>query len=59
MLRNKGTKKIEEIQMDFNLILMLSYRAETALHALMPEFYNNAKKDGRQLLKEISCFITF
>ena len=40
-----------------NLILMLSYRAETALYCLLPEFYSNAKKDGRQILKEIftSC----
>lgn len=36
-----------------NLILMLSYRAESALFNLLPEFYANANKDGRQLLKEI------
>ena len=36
---------------------MLSYRAETALYTLLPDFYCNAKKDGRQILKEIftSC----
>ena len=36
---------------------MLSYRAESALYSLLPEVYNNAKKDGRQILKEIftSC----
>ncbi|MDR0572894.1 MAG: hypothetical protein LBG96_02495 [Tannerella sp.] len=32
---------------------MLSYRAESALFNLLPEFYANANKDGRQLLKEI------
>jgi len=50
-------KLIEESKKLKNLILMLSYRAETALYTLLPEFYNNAKKDGRQLLKEIftSC----
>jgi hypothetical protein len=36
---------------------MLAYRAESALYSLLPEIYNNAKKDGRQILKEIftSC----
>jgi hypothetical protein len=48
---------IEESKKLKNIILMLSYRAETALYTLLPNFYCNAKKDGRQLLKEIftSC----
>jgi hypothetical protein len=50
-------KLIEESKKLKNLILMLSYRAETALYCLLPDFYCNAKKDGRQILKEIftSC----
>jgi hypothetical protein len=53
----KYNKLIEESKKLKNLILMLSYRAETALYGLLPDFYNNAKKDGRQILKEIftSC----
>jgi len=49
----KYNKLIEESKKLKNLILMLSYRAETALYSLLPEFYRNAKKDGRQILKEI------
>jgi len=50
-------KLIEESKKLKNLILMLAYRAESALYCLLPEYYNNAKKDGRQILKEIftSC----
>jgi hypothetical protein len=53
----KYNKLIEESKKLKNLILMLSYRAETALYGLLPAFYANAKKDGRQILKEIftSC----
>jgi hypothetical protein len=36
-----------------NLILMIDYRAESALYGMLPEFYDNAKKDGRQLLQDI------
>ena len=36
-----------------NIIVMLAYRAESSLYNLLPEFYANANKDGRQLLKEI------
>ena len=32
---------------------MLAYRAESALYSLLPQEYRNAKKDGRQILKEI------
>ena len=50
-------KLIEESKKLKIIILMLSYRAETTLYSLLPDFYNNAKKDGRQILKEIftSC----
>jgi len=53
----KYNKLIEESKKLKNLILMLSYRAETALYGILPDFYANAKKDGRQILKEIftSC----
>ena len=48
---------IEESKKLKNIILMLVYRAESALYCLLPDFYANAKKDGRQILKEIftSC----
>ena len=50
-------KLIEESKKLKNIILMLAYRAESTLYGLLPDFYNNAKKDGRQMLKEIftSC----
>jgi hypothetical protein len=53
----KYNKLIEESKKLKNLILMLSYRAETALYSLLPDCYCNARKDGRQVLKDIfnSC----
>lgn len=36
-----------------NAILMIAYRAETALYNLMGNEYKNTKKDGRVMLKEI------
>jgi len=36
-----------------NIILMIAYRAETALYNSMNEFYKNNSKDGRMILKEI------
>lgn len=36
-----------------NAIIMLAYRAETALYNIMTQFYKDAKSDGRMLLKEI------
>lgn len=36
-----------------NAILMIAYRAETALYNLMDNEYKNTKKDGRVILKEI------
>ena len=36
-----------------NAILMLAYRAETALYNVMEDMYANTKKDGRVMLKEI------
>jgi len=36
-----------------NAILMIAYRAETALYNLMDNQYKNTKKDGRVILKEI------
>ncbi|MDR0261613.1 MAG: hypothetical protein LBJ04_00160 [Sphingobacterium sp.] len=51
---NKLTEESKKLK---NIILMISYRAESALYTLLPAFYCNAKKDGRQILKEIftSC----
>ena len=50
-------KLIEESKKLKNLVLMLAFRAESALYSLLPEVYKNAKKDGRQILKDIftSC----
>jgi len=36
-----------------NAILMIAYRAESALFNIMGEYYKNKEKDGRMLLKEI------
>ncbi|WP_373494056.1 putative transposase [Aquiflexum sp.] len=36
-----------------NAMLMIAYRAESALFNIMGEFYKNKEKDGRMLLKEI------
>ena len=36
-----------------NAMLMIAYRAESALHNIMGEYYKNNAKDGRMLLKEI------
>lgn len=36
-----------------NAILMIAYRAESALHNTIDPHYKNNKKDGRMLLKEI------
>jgi hypothetical protein len=36
-----------------NIILMIAYRAESALYSLLPKIYKNTDRDGRQLLKEI------
>ena len=36
-----------------NIMLMIAYRAETALYNSMSEFYKNNAKDGRMILKEI------
>lgn len=36
-----------------NTILMIAYRAETALYNLMKPYYKNTLKDGRAILREI------
>ena len=36
-----------------NAIIMLAYRAESALYNIMPEFYKSTQKEGRVILKEI------
>jgi hypothetical protein len=36
-----------------NAVIMLSYRAETALYNLMEDFYEDNDKEGRMILKEI------
>ena len=49
----KFNKLKQESKKFKNAILMLAYRAETALYNLLPEFYKGAKKDGRAILREI------
>lgn len=36
-----------------NAVIMLAYRSESALYAIMSEFYKDNEKDGRMILKEI------
>ena len=36
-----------------NAVLMLAYRAESALLGIISEFYKDTNKDGRMVLKEI------
>jgi hypothetical protein len=36
-----------------NAVIMLVYRAESELYAILGEFYNDNEKDGRMILKEI------
>lgn len=36
-----------------NVIIMIAYRAETALYNLLPKSYKNASKEGRALIREI------
>jgi len=46
-------KLIQESKKLKNAIIMLNYRAETALYNILAEIYKDAKKDGRQILQEI------
>ena len=36
-----------------NAVLMLAYRAESALFNILPQYYKDTYKDGREILKEI------
>jgi hypothetical protein len=36
-----------------NAIIMIAYRAETALYKMLAEYYKATEKEGRQILKEI------
>ncbi len=46
-------KLIQESKKLKNAIVMIDYRAETALYNILAEVYKDAKKDGRQILQEI------
>jgi hypothetical protein len=46
-------KLLQESKKLKNAIIMLSYRAESALYNIMPEFYKSTQKEGRVILKEI------
>jgi hypothetical protein len=36
-----------------NAIIMIAYRAESALYTILAEYYKSTEKEGRQILKEI------
>jgi len=46
-------KLIQESKKLKNAIVMIDYRAESALYNILGEYYKDAKKDGRQILQEI------
>ena len=46
-------KLLKESKKLMNAIIMLVYRAESALYNTMPGFYKNAQKEGWVILKEI------
>jgi hypothetical protein len=46
-------KLIQESKKLKNAIVMIDYRAESALYNILSEFYKGAKKNGRQILQEI------
>ena len=46
-------KLIQESKKLKNAIVMIDYRAESALYNILAEIYKDAKKDGRQILQEI------
>lgn len=46
-------KLIQESKKLKNAIVMIDYRAESALYNILAEVYKDAKKDGRQILQEI------
>ena len=46
-------KLLQESKKLKNTIVMIDYRAESALYNILAEVYKDAKKDGRQILQEI------
>ena len=46
-------KLMQESKKLKNAIIMLGYRAESALYNIMSEFYKDTQKEGRTILKEI------
>ena len=51
--QQRYNKLLQESKKLKNAIIMLSYRAESALYNIMPVFYKNTQKEGRVILKEI------
>ena len=51
--KKRYNKLIQESKKLKNAIVMIDYRAESALYNILGEFYKDAKKDGRQILQEI------
>jgi hypothetical protein len=50
---NRYNSLKKESKMFKNIIVMIAYRAETSMYNLLPQFYKGAKKEGRELLKNI------
>ena len=50
---NRYNKLKQESKKLKNAVIMLSYRAESALYNLMADFYKDTNKEGRMILKEI------
>ena len=46
-------KLLQESKKLKNAIVMIDYRAKSALYNVLAEVYKDAKKDGRQILQEI------
>ena len=51
--QQRYNKLIQESKKLKNAIVMIDYRAESALYNILVEVYKDAKKDGRQILQEI------
>jgi hypothetical protein len=52
-LEQRYNKLMQESKKLKNAIIMLVYRAESALYYIMSEFYKSTEKEGRVILKEI------
>ena len=54
MPRERRYNKLKEESKKLkNAVLMIAYRAESALFNILPEYYKDTHKEGREILKEI------